>query len=635
EVEDFDDLWDRLVESHETLPLDDYLRRVHSLCWGIRKWEETVSVSDRRRESFMARQVHEISRRLGGKILVVTGGFHCSALVARNEGLPCIGIDDPDPSESQPVLADSIVDRGVALTTYSYQRLDSLTGYNAGMPSPGFYDYAWSQRVSGDGFDHRPLLTRLVEAMRDRKQTLSTADLIAVETSARALAALRGRSHVWRRDLIDAVTSSLLKDEMEYGCQSPFLEAVHAVLRGNRHGRLAAGTRVPPLVEEIRSKLQQHSLSVSRRTATIELDLLDQEDLDKSRLLHQLQVLEIRGFRRVGGTDFLARDGLDRLWESWNLLWTPEFESSCVEASRYGTNLPDAVASRLTDQARGQQRDAEAAAALLLKAAQAGVDSLSKVLIESIRQLIASEPNFVGASSSLSHLLYLFCFDEAFGTARLPRLRVLVSEAFTRSLWLLESLGKQIPSDGSVLRGMHWMLETFRRAADLIEVTDDEFVSVLARVQSDERKPPQVRGAAAGTLWTIGKASADSVLKDLMFFAHPDQLGDFLVGLFSLAREVAQRHPRLVQSIDEVLTGFGGDEFQTALPSLRLAFTSFTPREKHHMLSTLFDSLGLRDVKPLQLAGADQATIAEALAVEDRVMEAIAKFGLEQRDEGI
>ena len=176
------------------------------------------------------------------------------------------------------------------------------------------------------------------------------------------------------------------------------------------------------------------------------------------------------------------------------------------------------------------------------------------------------------------------------------------------------------------------MLEAYRRVGDVLELAENEFASVLTRIQADAHKPPTVRGAAAGILWTIGQASPDRVLKDLMFFANPDHLGDFLNGLFTLAREVAQRHPPLVRSIDQVLLRFGGDEFQTALPSLRLAFTSFTPREKHQMLSTLFDSLGLKPSKPLNLLPADEATAAESLAIEDRLFEAIAKYGLEQID---
>ena len=133
------------------------------------------------------------------------------------------------------------------------------------------------------------------------------------------LAALRGRPHVWRRDLIDAVTSALIKDELEYGCQSPFVDAVHAVLRGRRRGRLAEGTRLPPLVIDIRRQLAETGLEMGRGTREFEaeLNLLEPADLVKSRLLHRLRVLGIVGYQRTGGTDFLRRDDLTRLWESW------------------------------------------------------------------------------------------------------------------------------------------------------------------------------------------------------------------------------------------------------------------------------------------------------------------------------
>ncbi|GAA5507697.1 DUF5682 family protein [Novipirellula caenicola] len=632
QVEDFDDLWDRLIESHQTLEPADYVRRTHSLCWNIRTWEPSVSVSDRRREAFMAAQIAATSKQTRGQTLVVTGGFHSSALLARNEGYACAGIDDPPPSEAAQQVIAAIIDRGIALTTYSYERLDNLTGYNAGMPSPGFYHHAWTQRNRDEPFDHQPLLTGLVGALRNRKQTLSTADLIAVQTSARALAALRGRHHVWRRDLIDAVTSSLIKDELEYDCESPFIDAVHAVLRGDQRGRLASGTRTPPLVQEIQHQITSLGLAPTRRSESIELDLLDAADVQKSRLLHQLSVLDIKGFRREGGTDFLTRGELERLWETWQQRWTPEFESSCIEASRYGTTMTEAVAARLTEQSRQHQRDAAMAAELLVKASQCGVHSLSKSLLESLERLIATEPRFVEVAQSLGHLLYLYCFDEAFGTTRLPQLQNLVRQSFARSLWLLESLGKQTAADGSILRGIQAMLETYRRIGDVLDLDENEFAGVFARIQADAHKPPSVRGAAAGILWTIGRASPDRVLEDLMFFAKPEHLGDFLNGLFTLAREVAQRHPQLVCSIDQVLLRFGGDEFQTALPSLRLAFTSFTPREKHHMLSTLFDSLGLKPSQPLSPLPADEATAADALAIEDRLFESIAKYGLEQID---
>lgn len=624
QVENFDDLWDGLFEADLHVGLGEYLRRMHSLCWSIRVQEHEVRVVDRLREAFMADMIRQARDRSKGRIVVVTGGFHSSALAARIDGFDCPGIDTPEP----PLQADGqeILESGIALTTYSYERLDNLTGYSSGMPSPGFYEHAWRQRSDEAGFSHQPLLAELVRELRQRKQILSTADLIAVETSARTLAALRGRSHVWRRDLVDAVISALIKDELEYGCKSPFIDAVHAVLRGKRRGKLAEGTRVPPLVADIRKSLAEAGLEMSRIERTVELNLLDSADLAKSRLMHRLTILKVAGFDRVGGTDFLARDDLKKLWERWRLRWSPEFEATSIEAARYGTSIAEAAGARLIEIAADFERDAVAAAKLLVNVAQAGIETMSGPLLDRLGQLIHEEGQFASAATALGHLLFLYCFDEAFGTKQQPRVGAILAEAFARSLWLLESLGTSPGNDAGQIRGLQAMLDTIRRAGQPLKLDTDEFVAVLQRVEGDQQKPPQVRGACAGILWTLGSADDGRILMDLMEFADADRLGDFLTGLFALAREVAQRDPELVSAIDRLLLDFGVDDFMAALPSLRMAFTFFTPREKHHMLTTLFRSLGIIDVEPLTSLTVDASTAAEALAVEERIMEAIAKY---------
>ncbi len=627
EVEDFDDLWDKLIESHEWMTLDDYFARVHSLCVQIRLWEEHISVSDCRREAFMADAIHRARTDGLGRILVVTGGFHSSALAARLDGLACPGLDTPAaaPAEGHPPVL------GIALTSYSYERLDSLTGYDAGMPSPGFYEHAWRQRRNREPFSHQPLLADLVVELRKRKQTLSTADLIAVETSARALAALRGRGHVWRRDLVDAVTSALIKDELEYGCASPFVEAVHAVLRGRRRGRLAEGTRLPPLVRDIRDQLARADLELQRAGQDVELDLLVPADLAKSQLLHRLRLLAVAGFQRVDGTDFLQRQDLTRLWEKWRLRWSPEFDSSCIEASRYGISLGEAAAARLQEMARQHPHSAAAAATLLVQAVHAGIDTLSPSLQTELQDLIQQESEFGPAAQALGHILFLFCFDEAFGTTHHRDLAPLLRLTFERSLWLLELIGRTLANTREVTGGMRTLLDAFQRTAETLEMGAVEFTAVLARVERDSHKPPPVRGAAAGILWTLGAADAERVVADLLLFTDPNDLGDFLAGLFAAAREVAQRHPPLVRAIDRMLIEFSSEHFQQALPSLRLAFTYFTPREKHYMLTTLFESLGIKQIQPL--TAVDEATATEALALDERVFEALRMHGLEDPGE--
>jgi hypothetical protein len=118
----------------------------------------------------------------------------------------------------------------------------------------------------------------------------------------------------------------------------------------------------------------------------------------------------------------------------------------------------------------------------------------------------------------------------------------------------------------------------------------------------------------------------------MLLFADPDHLGDFLAGLFCMAREVVQRHHELVLSIDKLLVAFADEEFLTALPSLRLAFTYFTPREKHHMGLTLLESLGLKEQQPLTRLQESPEAMAHALAFESRLYEALQRYGLRGGD---
>lgn len=628
-AEDFDDLWDVLVESQHPLALSDYLRRVHSLCFHMRLWGDRVSDTDRRREAFMVQQIRAIRQQVEGRMLVITGGYHSSALAARCDGLACPGIQD-GPPESESLIGQECVDVGIALTTYSYERLDSLSGYEAGMPSPGFYDHVWRQIQSGRSFDHQPLLADLVRQLRQRRQILGTADLIAVETTARALAALRGRGHVWRRDLMDAVTSSLVKDELEFGCASPLIEAVHAVLRGSRRGRLAAGTRLPPLVLDIQRKLAATGLNLFGGNRRLELNLLSPDDLQVSQLLHQLKVLEIAGFEHTGGTDFLNRADLSKLQDVWQIRSSLEFESSCIEAARFGTSTLEAATARLVDVARTHQRDAAAASALLVQAAQAGIRSLSTELLEQLRVLIREERQFGGATVALGHLLFLSFRGEVSGIARLSQLDSLLMEAFNRSLWLLEMLGHSSGSELTSIRGMRTLLEVVRQSDRQLIMDRDEFLAVMSRVEEDRSKSAVIRGSAAGILWTFGAADDEQILADMLGFARPVELGDFLAGLFGLAREVAQRNVSIVQTIDRLLLDFGADDFLAALPSLRLAFTSFTPREKHHMLTTLFSLQGSKSLQPLERLEVSESDAAESLAFEERLFEAVTRYGLEE-----
>jgi hypothetical protein len=639
-VDTFDAVWDTFFELDRGMTPREYLERAHQFCGQLRLVEGQQSRQvDRRREAFMAADVRRAVGDAKGAVVVVTGGYHCLALHARLKGGGGEG-DLCDPPEHAPSPIAEGEERGIAITPYSYERLDSLRGYEAGMPNPGYYDRLWQDRQAGRPIAHRRLLFDVARNLRDRrKQRVSSADLIAAEACAAGLARLRGHGEVWRTDLVDGLTGSLIKDELAAGGTHPLLDAIHEVLRGDARGRLAAGAALPPLVRDLQALLDGAGLTPQTQPRDVEFDLLVNGDRERSRLLHRLRILGIGGFSRTAGTDFASRGDLSRLWEQWRVQWSPEFDSSAIEAARYGPTVAEGAANRLAEQARGIQRSAERGALLLLDASLADLNALGASLHGQLAALVRQDGEFLSVTTALGHLLYLYRFDETMGTQGRGDVGLILSEAFARGLWLLEVLGQMIDPDGQTVRGVASLLDAFERCEQSLALDRADFTGVLSRVAGDRSQRPAIRGAAVGALWVLGRADAERVRGDLKLFADPDHLGDFLTGLFALARELVQRDRELILAIDAAITAFVDEQFLTALPSLRLAFTYFTPREKHHMAASLLEALGLSGkdsgagAAPLAALEVRPEDAARALAFEGRLFAAMAAFGLRGANE--
>jgi hypothetical protein len=642
-VEDFNTLWDTLFELDAGLTVEGYLERCHSLCGNMRLLDGPGPLPDRRREAFMASMVRQALDESNRPVLVVTGGYHSVALYARlcpprprtqRRGVGDEGAlgDLIEPGDCRPAAPVEGEERGIALTPYSFERLDSLTGYEAGMPNPGFYQQVWQARQTGHPDTHRVLLARVVERLRERNQQVSAADLIAAETTARGLAALRGHAEVWRTDLVDGLTGALVKEAMTARGRHPLLDAIHDVLRGGQRGVLAPGTVMPPLVQDIQRQLAAHDLQAHDKPRELDLDLDTPTDRQRSRVLHRLRLLAISGYQRTGGTDLTAREDLSRVWEQWALAWSPDFDAGCIENARYGPTLAEAAAVRLTELTAGIERDAGKAALLLIDAALAGLTDLAAALLQRLRDLVRGDGDFFSVAGSLQHLLYLYRYDAVLETAGRGDIGLLLRETFQRTLWLLEALGQVAGRDEELLGGVAGLRDTFERCETLLGLNREEVVQVFGRVGSDRQQTPVVRGAALGALWSLGAADAEQVRAQLRYFADPDQLGDFLTGLFALAREQVQRQRNLVLGINDLLAAYNDDDFLAALPALRLAFTYFTPREKHHLALTLREALGLQQEPELAALAVSDDTAAQALAFEGRLFEALEKYGLRGAD---
>jgi hypothetical protein len=374
---DFNELWDHLFEACvDSLSTDELLDRLATYCvlarleYSAQDLERDATTA---REAFMAAAISdEIERnereQRAGPILVVTGGFHSVVL-------PDLVVGKTPAPAIQP-FADG--ENSQYLIRYSFDQLDALAGYSAGMPSPGFYDRLWHAAAIPDAHDHIAAELLIDIARRTRSQqsatALSTADALAAVQLARQLAEFRGHPWPQREDLLDGVRSCFVKGEMDTEGRLLF-KLVLEMLAGNRIGKTPPGVAVPPIVEDFRQEAQRLRLpveAVERREMVLDL-YRSTSHRQISRLFHRLDFLGAPFASFQAGPDFVRGVGLDRLQEHWLVCWSPSIESALIDASVYGPTIEDAALHKLVEligalDEEGKGRNAAAAVELLVRA---------------------------------------------------------------------------------------------------------------------------------------------------------------------------------------------------------------------------------------------------------------------------
>lgn len=623
-----DALWDTLAEQADASELDGVLAAYFE---GLRP-DGIEDPAEASRERFMGQHAAWALREAAGRpVVVVCGGWHGSAI--RRHALEA---DGARPALPLPPAEARV---GSYLVPYSYARLDRFTGYAAGMPSPAYYE-----KVFADGLDSAAdwAMQSIAQALRQAGQVLSTADFIAWQAHAQALARLRGHRALLRTDLLDAALACIVKEALEvppawtepgrmrHGAD-PILIAMLRALSGERQGQLAANTRHPPLIADIEARLNALDLLPSIRTRSVELDWHQAADRPKAHVLHQLRILGLPGIvRRHGPRHTDARE----LGETFDIYTHPDWMGSLIEASIWGGTLPAAAAARLQARAAEQPGNLGILAECVSDAAFAGLlgvgGQLTAELVSSIEA--CHELDALGATGL--RLVQLYRYGEVFAATLHDNLRPLCESLFERILWLIEGVGGD--SGLTTIRAVQACRDLLRHGDNLR--LDAGFASeVFARRLADPQTPAALAGGALGFLLASPVPAPQALQPTEHIRRHglPESLGDFLAGLFALAREEIGTAAETLGAINDLVADWPHADFLRALPALRGAFAWFPPRERERLARTLLRNAGHSNADAEIQAfawmrqGSDVADQAAAMACEQRVRQRLSRFGLE------
>ena len=400
---DHDEVWEQLFEDRDTADIRAWRGFfADTLAWSalarLDAGREVLDAdSTHAREAVMADAVRRhLPQADGGggegPVVVVTGAFHTLAL-----------LDVLDNTPEAAWLPEPETGTGAQgwLIRYDFARLDSLRGYGAGMPSPGLWQRAWRARTTAPGADAAPggrrgtkgsrpglggalgagapsaagapggaaqaagaltgprgfattVVLDVVSALRDQGEPLGAAQVLGTVEQALGLAALRGRAWPGRTDLLDALTSCLVKDDS--GLSGSLGAAVATVFAASGLGQVPQGTPSPPLVAEVRERLSALRLNLDDPVEhRVSLDTARRpRHRERRELLARLRFADVGLARQVGGADLVAGTGLGQFIEEWAYAWTPLVEAALVRAAATAPTLEILVLTRLEGYLEGE-----------------------------------------------------------------------------------------------------------------------------------------------------------------------------------------------------------------------------------------------------------------------------------------
>lgn len=642
---DHEELWEHLFEADiGAVSWREHLARVATYCLLSREDcvnEELAADGTLQREAEMLWHVREaLSQRSpdAGPVLVVLGGFHAVAM-------PALLREPP----ARPKLSrGDVEDEASALIRYSFDRLDRLNGYSAGMTSPGWHQGLW-EKLLRDASRKSPSATRVrehvaldmltdiaIELRVHHGVPLPMPSLCAAYEQALRLSQIRQRPAPVRDDVLDAVISCFVKGDADAD-GAVVMSVARRALCGARMGTVPPGAHTPPLVKDVAWRMRRQRLKVEDsqpRRAVLELYRRPAHRIT-SRLLHGLSFLGIPFGIRTAGPDFVNGIGLDRLQEHWEYAYSAATEAALVEASVHGVTLPLAVSNRFAAQldrmqAEGKARDAQASTAMVVRACVLGLhDHLPRVL-SFLRLAIGEDATFEAVVAAICQLALLWESREPLEARNLEEVPMLLLAGYERAVYLGNGLRGKTGDVRATVAALAQLRELLVSQAG--QSLDAElYWSLLAELQR-HHDAAQVRGAAAGLRYSAGRLEeADlGTALDGHFrgMASAADAVAFLCGLLETAREAAWQQPELLRILDELLRQWPQADFVSNLPGLRLAFAGMTPKETDRIAEAVAGLRGIESLGSLVQRELDADQVQYHLGISAAVAQTMTADGL-------
>ncbi|MCB9277920.1 MAG: hypothetical protein H6562_03350 [Lewinellaceae bacterium] len=530
------------------------------------------------REAYMRKCIRDLIKQGHQRIAVVCGAWH-GPVLARTEKIKA--------------AADNAVLKGLpkrkteaVWIPWSYRHLSRESGYGAGVSAPAWYELLfqnneeatvrWMARVAAllrkEGFDASPAQTQDATRLADTLATLRNLVIPGLEELEEAARSVFGRG--------ENAVLALIREKL---------------VIGERTGMVPAGLAKVPLQKDLEQTIKSTRMTKYwgadeaqwlKGTATNPkggIDLREPTDLDKSRLLHRLNILEINW----GSLEENPETTLGGFKEIWRMQWAPDFALSIIEAGIWGNTLEKAATARLQHLA-GKSSNLSELAKMASDALRAGLPDVLTPLIRRMEEISALSHDIFTLLESLPSLIGVIQYGDARKTD-VTALAELVNELAPRMCAGLPAALAGLDEESA----QNWRkaVGAANRALSIqaYEHHMPVWLRALELAASAGSTAPLIAGQATRILFDKQKWSLERTNQQMRLALSAGRsdaiaVAGWVEGFMEGSGLVLIHHPPLWALLDEWVSGIGGESFQSALPVVRRTFSQFTPRERQQML---------------------------------------------------
>ena len=334
-----------------------------------------------------------------------------------------------------------------------------------------------------------------------------------------------------------------------------------------------------PLAADLAATQRRLRLQPSALEELLTIDLRKPNQLARSVLLHRLALLGVNW-----GTPADAGRTKGTFKEAWTLLWQPELTVAVVDASRYGTTIATAAATRVTEHARTTGSLAELSellASCLLADLPDGISAVVAVLAERT----AVQQDVVPLLETVAPLARTCRYGNVRGVDVTGVQRILDATVVRACVGLPTACAGL---DDAAATAMRRAIDSAQSGLSLLpELPLDDWHRALAAVAGSDRIHGSVAGRATRLLLDAGLVEREEVAARLsrrLSTATPaPEAAAWLDGLLSGDAVLLIHDERLLQLVDDWVAGVRDEVFDDVLPLLRRTFSAFSRPERREI----------------------------------------------------